>query len=162
MPVFQSLLSLGVDVGFPAITKIFKVFTIVAAMSLIFSVSTTNALTDLEQEIVDRIQPVGSVCVEGEDCGDIAVVTSTSSSSGPRNGEQVYNSSCFACHATGISGSPKFGDADAWGPRIEQGMDTLLSHALSGFNAMPARGACTNCSDEEIEAAISYMVDQVQ
>jgi len=124
--------------------------------------SSAYALTDLEQEIVDRIQPVGTVCIEGEDCGDISVATVASGSSGPRTGEEVYSTTCFACHATGISDSPKLGDAEAWSPRIAQGMDTLLSHALNGFNVMPARGACTNCSDEEIEAAVAYMVDQVQ
>jgi cytochrome c5 len=52
------------------------------------------------------------------------------------------------------------GNADAWAPRIEKGMDTLISHAINGFNAMPAKGGCGSCSDEEIQAAVEHMVAQ--
>jgi cytochrome c5 len=61
-----------------------------------------------------------------------------------------------------VAGAPVVGNADAWGPRIDKGMDTLKNHALNGFNAMPARGACSDCSDEEIFNAIEYMVEQAQ
>jgi cytochrome c5 len=79
-----------------------------------------------------------------------------------RSGKQVYETTCFACHAIGAAGAPKFGDKAAWAPRIAQGIDTLLSHAVNGFQGksgvMPPRGTCANCSDGELKAAIEYMV----
>ena len=63
-----------------------------------------------------------------------------------------------ACHASGAAGAPKTGDAAAWAPRIDKGMDTLVKHAYEGFNAMPAKGMCSNCSEEEIAAAVEYIV----
>ena len=54
------------------------------------------------------------------------------------------------------------GDADAWAPRIDKGLDTLVSHAINGFNAMPAKGGCSSCPDEEIQASVEYIVEQSQ
>ncbi len=83
-----------------------------------------------------------------------------------RSGKQVYDTSCFACHAIGAAGAPKFGDKAAWAPRIAQGMDTLVTHALNGFQGktgvMPPRGTCANCSDDEMKAAIEYMVENAK
>ena len=78
---------------------------------------------------------------------------------GPRSGEEVYQRSCFSCHAAGLSGAPKTGDADAWGPRIEKGMDVMLQGTIDGIPpAMPAKGLCMDCTDEELMAAIEYML----
>jgi cytochrome c5 len=77
-------------------------------------------------------------------------------------GEGIYNRACVACHATGVAGSPKLGDRSAWAPRVSQGMDALLSTAVSGRGAMPPRGTCMDCSDEELKVAIAYMVSKVQ
>src|SRR5688572_5625 len=50
-------------------------------------------------------------------------------------GEQVYKNVCIACHSPpGVGGAPALGNAEAWAPRIAQGMDTLTSHALTGFS----------------------------
>ena len=73
----------------------------------------------------------------------------------------MYQASCFACHGTGAAGSPILGDKAAWAPRIAQGEEVLLDHALNGFNAMPPRGAST-FSDDEIKAIIAYMVENSQ
>ncbi len=110
-----------------------------------------------DRATAERLQPVGSVCVEGEDCGT-AVADAGAASGEPRDGETVYNSGCAACHATGAAGAPKIGDAAAWAPHIEKGMDTLVKHAYEGFNAMPAKGMCSDCSEEEIAAAVEYIV----
>jgi cytochrome c5 len=82
------------------------------------------------------------------------------------NGEQVYNNVCIACHSPpGVGGAPALGDAEAWAPRIAQGMDTLIDHALNGFSGstgvMPKKGERLDLSDEEIIEAIEYMVEQV-
>ncbi len=76
-----------------------------------------------------------------------------------RSGEAVYNAQCAMCHATGAAGAPKFGNAGDWGPRAATGMDALMNSALNGKNAMPARGLCTTCSDDELQAAVEYMVN---
>lgn len=78
------------------------------------------------------------------------------------DGQAVYQKSCQSCHATGVAGAPKLGDKEAWAPRISMGIDALLASAIKGKNAMPPKGACMNCSDEELKAAIEYMVSQAQ
>ncbi len=80
----------------------------------------------------------------------------------PRSGEEVYNGACIACHASGAAGAPIVGDHTAWAPRIAKGMETLLQHAINGFNIMPPRGTCATCSDAELQAAIEYMVGKSQ
>ena len=77
-------------------------------------------------------------------------------------GKSVYDGACFACHATGAVGAPRLGDAAAWGPRIDQGMDTLLMHAMNGKGAMPPRGGRMDLSKDDIKSAIAYMVSKVQ
>ncbi|WP_158675368.1 c-type cytochrome [Thiohalobacter thiocyanaticus] len=74
--------------------------------------------------------------------------------------KEIYQSKCFACHGTGAAGAPVLGKADAWAPRIEQGMDTLVKHAKDGLNAMPPMGTCMDCSEAEIRAVVEYMVTE--
>lgn len=131
-----------------------KVFCLLAAAGLGLSLSFV-ALADRNQEIADRIAPAGNSCLEGESCAAAPVAAVAA---GPRSGEQVYSTKCFTCHATGAAGAPKFADVAAWAPRIGQGMETLYTHALMGFNAMPAKGLCMDCSDDEVKAAVDHMV----
>ncbi len=82
-------------------------------------------------------------------------------------GQKVYNKVCFACHGTGIPGFPKVGDKEVWAPRIAQGRDVLIEHAINGTDgkpAMPPRAGKKKdeLSDEEIAAAVDYMVSQSQ
>lgn len=81
-------------------------------------------------------------------------------------GKSVFNKVCVMCHASGAAGSPKVGDKADWGPRIAQGMDVLYKHALEGFTGkkgqMPARGGSTTLSDDEVKAAVNYMVDKAK
>ncbi|WP_434357768.1 cytochrome c5 family protein [Parasalinivibrio latis] len=118
------------------------------------SIATAVQAADMSEEaIAERISQVGSVYLDGE-----GPVTAAAEPAGPRTGDQVYNTFCMACHGTGAAGAPKTGDAAAWEPRLAQGRDTLNQHAINGFNAMPARGTCMDCSDEEIVAAIDHML----
>lgn len=112
-----------------------------------------------DRAVEQRIKPVGSVCVQGEECGSAVAAGGDAGSSEPRGGEEVYNGHCAACHGTGAAGAPIFGDAASWQPHIAKGIETLDKHAIEGFNAMPPRGMCMNCSDEEIKNAVQYMVD---
>ena len=76
-------------------------------------------------------------------------------------GEALYKSACFACHAAGVAGAPKFGDKAAWAPRIALGVPALVAVVKSGKGAMPPRGGTTG-SDADITAAVEYMVHAAQ
>jgi len=98
-----------------------------------------------EEAVAERIQPVGKVQIKLE--------------GGPaKTGEEVYKAQCTACHAAGLAGAPKFGDAGAWGPRIKQGLETLVTSALKGKNAMSAQGG-GEFSDHEVTRAVVYMAN---
>ena len=117
-------------------------------------------LIALYPNLIARIQPVGQVCFEdGEICDVTARSSGPSAGDGPRDGGAVYNAVCHTCHATGLLGSPKLGDAGAWGPRIAQGKETLYTHAINGYNAMPAKGGA-DIPDEEVQNAVDYMVGE--
>ena len=73
-------------------------------------------------------------------------------------GEEVYKAQCLACHAAGVAGSPKFGDAGAWGARIKTGYEALLTSALKGKGAMGAQGG-GDYEDTEIGRAVVYMAN---
>jgi cytochrome c5 len=75
------------------------------------------------------------------------------------SGEEIYKTKCQVCHAAGVAGAPKLGDKEAWAPRIAQGMDTLVQHAITGLKAMPPKGTCMDCTDEQLKSAVEYMVD---
>lgn len=105
----------------------------------------SDALT--AQATSERIMPVGTVEIK-----------LASANTGPRSGEEVFKAQCASCHGSGALGSPKFGDAGAWAPRVGKGYDTLLGHALKGFNAMPPQGG-GDFSDYEVGRALVYMVN---
>lgn len=75
-------------------------------------------------------------------------------------GEQVYDKVCFSCHNEGVIGAPKIGDQAAWKDRIAQNMDVLYKHTLQGYKGHPLRGACYQCSDTDVIAAVKYMVEK--
>ncbi len=71
----------------------------------------------------------------------------------------IYNTKCVACHATGAAGAPKLGDAAAWASRTGLGMDTLLASVKNGKGAMPPKGLCMDCTDDQFKGAIQFMLD---
>ncbi|MDU9410634.1 MULTISPECIES: c-type cytochrome [Pseudomonas] len=71
--------------------------------------------------------------------------------------EAVFNRSCGMCHNGQLPTAPKKGDAAAWEARKAQGMETLVKHVTEGFNAMPPRGLCMDCSAEDYQAVITWM-----
>lgn len=71
--------------------------------------------------------------------------------------EDRYNKTCAICHAAGAAGAPRTGDEPAWNERLDKGMDTLLKNVNNGINAMPPKGMCFDCSDEDFTALIEYM-----
>ncbi|WP_339898012.1 cytochrome c5 family protein [uncultured Gilvimarinus sp.] len=132
---------------------------VVLGMGLFASGLAVSQSNDVKNEIAERLAPVGESCMSGEDCAAAPVAAA---SEGPRTGQQVYDTACHTCHAAGVAGAPKLGDSAAWADRIAKGMDTLHEHALKGFNGMPAMGLCATCSEDEVMAAVDYMVENSQ
>lgn len=127
-----------------------------------------QAATDSDQAIIDRIKAVGTVCVNAEPCVQeeapaqavaSAPAAVAAAPAAARSGAEVYNASCAMCHAAGVAGAPIVGDKGAWASRIAKGAEVLNTSALKGINAMPPRGTCMACSDEELIAAVQHMVD---
>jgi cytochrome c5 len=123
-------------------------------------VATAKHMSD--HNIEERLKPVHSVYVEGDEVPQVANAAPAAAgggSSAARSGEQIYNTNCMACHTTGAAGAPKIGDAADWNARMEKGIDTVYSHAIDGFNAMPPKGTCADCSDDEIKATVDYILE---
>jgi|TARA_B100000700_G_C14677199_1_gene683626 cytochrome c5 len=129
-----------------------KLKTLLAMGAAFFAVFAVNAQQMSNDAIKDRIKPVGAVHIAG---------AAAAAPAGALSGEDVYNKACVACHGAGVLGAPRLQNAADWKPRLEQGFDTVLSHAINGFNAMPPRGTCGTCSDDDIKAAIEYMIEGV-
>lgn len=108
----------------------------------------------LERAILERIAPVGRV--RSGEFEDVPVERESLSAS------EVHSQTCAACHTTGAAGAPITGTNGDWAPRAEQGLDTLVDHAINGFGggAMPPRGGNPNLSDDEIEATIRFMLEE--
>lgn len=88
------------------------------------------------------------------------------SAAGHTKGQDVYRNACSSCHDSGIAGAPVTGDKDAWKGRIQQGLPTLSEHAIKGYHGamgyMPPKGGNSALTDEEVSAAVEYMVQQSQ
>ena len=81
-------------------------------------------------------------------------------------GKEVYDGACFICHATGVAGAPKIGDSNDWNARATQGIEALYTHAVKGFmgetGLMPPKGGRMDYSDDDVKAAVDYMIDSSQ
>ena len=136
--------------------------TVFLAAATLAAAAAAVELTDAQRSAIeDRIKPVGEVCLQGDSsCGGAAVAAA----SGPRPGEDVYNGACMACHTTGAGGAPVLGDVAAWADRIAKGTAALHDAGVNGVpgTGMIAKGGCMNCSDDEIYAAVDYMVENSQ
>jgi len=133
------------------------------ALGFMAGTSSVYAQDDAARDaIAERLAPVGQLCLQGQDCGTAAAPAGDSASSGGDiDGEGIYGNVCSACHESGAAGAPIRGDEEAWAERTEQGFATLLDHAINGIGAMPAKGGNASLSDEEVEAAVAYMVEPV-
>lgn len=125
------------------------VVPIFVIIGLVYYVTSGNkplaGSVNLEQSVAERIQKVGSVEIRD-------------ANREMKTGEQVFQAQCTTCHATGLAGSPKFGDAAAWGPRIKTGFDALLNSAMKGKGNMPSQ-AGGDLDNLEIARAVVYMAN---
>jgi cytochrome c5 len=134
-------------------------FFLVTVIGIILLVSfvTTSKLTGAGTEsqsaeaIAARVRPVADEGYTLKDASAPKVLQAA---------EAVYTAICAACHTSGAAGSPKLGDAGAWAPRIAQGYDTLLKHAIEGIRAMPAKGGNPDLDDVEVARAVVYMANK--
>ncbi len=130
-----------------AASALFFILPIFIIIGLVYSVTSANktapGAVDTEKALAMRIQKIGSVEIRD-------------ANRPLKTGEEVYKGQCTACHSVGLAGSPKFGDATAWSPRIKTGYDALLTSALKGKGAMGAQGG-GDYNDTEIGRAVVYM-----
>jgi cytochrome c5 len=126
--------------------------TVIALLSQLFT-STTRDTKEDEQHVLERIKPVG-----------IVVLAEAGAASGNLSGQQVFAQVCKTCHETGLAGAPKAGDKAAWAPRIAEGENTLVQHAIAGYQGktgvMPPKGGNPDLTDDEVHRAVVYLADQ--
>ena len=155
------LLVLGILVGV-------TIGLIIIARIIAANTSVANRAEDAvyQRQVEERIQPVARVAIAGQDNSSLAppaaAAAVAATAAADLTGEQVYNQACVACHGAGVAGAPKFGDKAAWAPRIAQGMDTLHTHALQGYQGkagyMPPKGGRTDLSDQSILNGVDYII----
>jgi len=154
---------------------------VLALINLSFMVLGSSAAA--QQSIEDNVRPAGQVCLAGQSCvgstsgsAPAAPVTSSRAAApvaavveevaavaaefAAFDVESTYQMSCFACHGTGAAGAPILGDAEAWAPRMEKGMDVVMVNVVNGVNAMPPKGLCFTCTDDDLAAIVAYMTSQ--
>ncbi len=127
----------------------------------------TRDTAEYQAAVASRIAPVGQVYLPGDQRDVSAPVVETAAEPEPvaaaLSGPQVYNTACLACHSTGVGGAPVVGDAAQWTDRLAQGEDVLKQHAIEGFTGtgfMPAKGGRLDLSDDEVSAAVDYMIGE--
>jgi cytochrome c5 len=132
-----------------------KMLAVPATVLARWAVRAQAATSDV---IAKRLEPVGQVCVQGQECKGMEVAV-TAGGGGAKTPDEIITKHCSACHQTGLLGAPKIGDTAAWKERANQqgGLDGILAKAITGINAMPPKGTCADCSDADLKGAIKKM-----
>ena len=113
-----------------------------------------------EETIADRINKVGEVCLEGSECASAPSAMTIAAADGGGGAKANYDKTCATCHNAGVAGAPKLGVAADWETRIAKGMDVLYNSSINGMPpAMPAKGMCFTCSDDDLKAIVDYMIE---
>jgi len=168
-------------------TAKFRLGLIGLAQASLLLVLSGNA--SAQQSVEENIRPVAQVCLEGQACvgttgGGSSASAPVQQQAAQQEVEEVieevveqvvevveaaadafdvaatYQMSCFACHGTGAAGAPMLGDAEVWTARLEKGIDGVMTNVIAGVNAMPPKGLCMTCSDENLRSLVDYMVSQ--
>jgi cytochrome c5 len=138
-----------------SVAAIIVIFAIIFGAKTFFS-GLIHVGYDDNLTLAERIQPFGQVYLEGDiDVNAIKAPVKTAAKA--RSGEQIYTTTCASCHSVGVLGAPKFGNKADWAPRVKRGIADLVKVAITGTGAMPPRGTCMDCSDDELKAAIEHM-----
>jgi cytochrome c5 len=165
--------------------KFFDMYSLVIGLLAIFaififvlSMKMSNVTSDVyhasgeeyRAAVESRLAPFGKVYLPGEELSagepQVPVAESAEPVVTAMSGPQVYNAACNVCHGAGIGGAPMLTDSDNWQARIGQGLDVLVDHAVNGFTGsagyMPPKGGNLALSDEEVRAAVEFMVSEAQ
>ena len=137
------------------VNLIMKMLAVPATVLALWAASAQAATND---DIAKRLEPVGKVCIQGEECKGMEVAV-TAGGGGAKTPDEIIAKHCTACHSTGLLGAPKIGDTAAWKERADHqgGLDGILAKAITGINAMPPKGTCADCSDADLKGAIEKM-----
>jgi len=114
------------------------------------------------KNVASRAAPVGKVYRTGDSIEKAAPAAVAEVSVGPRSAETVYKK-CAMCHDSGLANAPIVGNKDQWAPRISKGLKVLVANAMNGTDGgMPAKGTCMDCTEEEINATVEFMLEKSQ
>ena len=151
---------------------IMKMLAAPATVLALWAVSAQAATND---EVAKRLEPVGQVCIQGQECKGMEVAVAAGGGGAAMTPDDVIAKHCNACHGTGLLNAPKIGDAAAWKERIshvdavlaelkiddpQKGTKGLAQVAKHGYKAMPPMGTCSTCSLDDLEGAIKKMSGQ--
>lgn len=127
------------------------------------------------REASERIMPVGAdfagatgrAAMQAQAAAAAKAASSQVAYGGTTDGKTIFGQLCTTCHSTGAAGAPKITDKAAWAPRVAEGIDTLVKHAIDGYtgpdgNHMPAKGGNPALTDAQVEATVKWMVSQVK
>ncbi len=132
-----------------------------------------DADPNAQARVLERIKPVATVYAGSSGAAAAAAAAEAAKAAagakvaydGTLDGNVIFDKLCAACHATGAGGSPTLDHAH-WDERLAQGMETLVKHAIDGFQGdaglMPARGGNPDLSDEQVEATVHWMMDNLK
>ena len=132
---------------------------------------------EAQQEIAARIAPVAGVYAG--DTGRAALVAAQDAAKkaaesqvaygGTLDGKTIFDNLCTTCHTNAATGAPSIHDKAAWAPRVAQGLDTLVKHAIDGYSGkdgkgalMPAKGGNPSLTDAQVKATVEWMLSQVK
>lgn len=122
-----------------------------------------NALLGAGSSAAERTKAIGQINVASAEI-QRQPVQAAATTPAKVNGQQIYQSTCVACHGAGIAGAPKVGDTGLWAKRIAKGLDTLYASAINGVQGnagvMPAKGGNPALTNAEVKAAVDYIVAQ--
>jgi cytochrome c5 len=133
-----------------------------------------QALTeaDYAKNVAARLAPPSQEAIAGQDNSALAIKAPATAAAGsaaiaiPKNGTELFEQTCSACHGQGIGGAPRAGDKSAWAPRIAKGKAVLYDHAIHGFTGssgtMPPKGGATDVPDDVVKQAVDHMVQMAQ
>lgn len=154
---------------------ILTAFLLIAIALAVYNRSPKEANPNQPAQVSARIAPASAVYAG--DTGRAAMHAAAEAANkaaagevaygGTTDGKEIYDQLCASCHASGIAGAPKTGDQGNWAPRIAQGVDTLVKHAIDGYhgpdgNFMPPKGGNPALSDEQVTNAVHWLADQVK
>ncbi|MEC8996334.1 MAG: c-type cytochrome [Pseudomonadota bacterium] len=141
---------------------IFVILIVIVYLSNVFAnhskSHTKNHGKELSQLIDDRTMPIGRVNLASNPSIKPKIEVAVSNQT--KSGEQVYNAVCLACHSSGAAGAPITGNKNQWSERIAEGIDHLYEQAINGIGVMPAKGGNPSLTDDEVKAAVDYMIEK--